>query len=161
MTTSPAERAPRAVSTGHALPVRLDTGDRSLGTDRHIAPPAGLEQPLVVERRVQFARPLDDHAAEIVVAGDLFALPLTRDHIGAGLRCCVEHGEPSRLRLVMLFRPCADKAAAPFPTAGNPFFVDQTVDQRERVGGVGRDALGAAGIDVGRPAGETTLPTLT
>ena len=35
-----------------------DPADRSLSADFYVAPPAGIEQALVVERRVQFARSL-------------------------------------------------------------------------------------------------------
>ena len=103
---------------------------------------------------MQFAGPLDDHAAEIIVAGDLFALPVARHHIGAGLRCGIELGQPSRLRREMVSCPGADKAAGLFPKAGDVFLFDQPVDQREGVGGVRQHPVGAAGLDIGGPAAE-------
>ena len=131
-----------------------DARDRSLGADRNTAPAAGLEQPLVIERRVQFAGPLDDHAAEIIVAGDFFALPLARHHVGAGLRGRIEHGEPARLRVEMLLCPGADKAAGLFPEAVDLFLLDQPVDQAKGVGGVRQQPFGPLGLDIGAPAGE-------
>jgi hypothetical protein len=56
--------------------IRRNPLDRGLGADRDVAPPAGIEQPLVVERRMQARRALDHHAAIIIVAGDLVALAL-------------------------------------------------------------------------------------
>ena len=103
---------------------------------------------------MQFARPLDDHAAEIIVAGDFLALPLARHHVGAGLRRRIEHRDPARLRIEMLFCPGADKAAGLFPKAGDLFLVDQPVDQRESIGGVGQDPLDPVGIDLDGFAGE-------
>ena len=126
----------------------------ALGADRDTAPAAGLEQPLVIERRVQFAGPLDDHAAEIIVAGDFFALALARHHVRARLRRRIEYGEPARLRVEMFLCPGADKAAGLFPEAIDLFLLDQPVDQAKRVGRVRQQPFGPLGLDIGGPAGE-------
>src|SRR4029077_5551694 len=131
-----------------------DARRRSTGADGNTASAAGLEQPLVIERRVQFAGPLDDHAAEIIVAGDFCALPLARHHVRAGLRRRIEYGEPPRLRVEMLPCPGADKAAGLFPEAIDFFLLDQPVDPAKRVGGVRQQPLGPLWLDIGGPAGE-------
>src|SRR5262249_56222428 len=88
---------------------RTEAPDGSLGANHDAAPAAGLEQTLVVECGMQFARPLHDHAAEIIVAGDFFALPFAGHHVGAGLRCPIEHAEPPRLPVLMPSRPAPPK----------------------------------------------------
>ena len=128
--------------------------DRSFGADRNTAPAAGLEQPLVIKRRMQFAGPLDDHAAEIIVTGDFFALPLAGHHVRAGLRRRIEHGKPLRLRVEMLLCPRADETAGLFPEAIDLFLLDQPVDQAKGVRRVRQQPLGALGLDVGAPSGE-------
>ena len=83
MTTSPAVTSPRLVSTRQPLPTRAIRPTAALAQTCDVAPPAGVEQALVIERRVQFARALDHHAAVVIVAGDLLALALARHHVGA------------------------------------------------------------------------------
>ena len=131
-----------------------DSRDRRIGTDGNAAPAAGLEQPLVIKRRMQFAGPLDDHAAEIIVAGDFFALPLSRHHVGAGLRGRIEYGEPPRLRVEMLLCPGADKAAGLLPETIDLLLADQPIDQAKGVGGVRQEPFGPLRLDIGGPAGE-------
>src|SRR5204863_1684010 len=88
--------------------IRGDLLDRGRGADPDVAAPAGVEQALVVERRMQARRALDHHAAVIIVAGDFLALALARHHGGAGLRGVVETGEALLLRGEVLRRPGAD-----------------------------------------------------
>src|ERR1051325_2264767 len=103
MTTSPATSG--AAGGSPTRPIRGNLFDRRLGADRDAPPPTRLKQPFVIERRMQARRALDDHAAMVIVARDLLALPVARDHIGAGLRRVVEPREPLLLPRVMLWRP--------------------------------------------------------
>ena len=103
---------------------------------------------------MQFAGPLDDHAAEIIIAGDFFALPPARHHVRAGLRRRIEHGEPARLHVEMLLCPRADEAARLFPEAIDVFLVDQPIDQGKGVGCVRQEPLGSLRLDIGGAAGE-------
>ena len=103
---------------------------------------------------MQLAGPLDDHTAEIIIAGDFLALSLARDHIGARLRRGIEQRQALRLPLEVLFGPCADKAARFFPEAGEVFLADQPVDQRKGVRGIGQQALGVLGADIRGLAGK-------
>src|SRR5205814_2002418 len=93
MTTSPAVSAPRDVSTRH--PARFSGVMRSTdaSAQRDALPPARVEQPFVIERRVQARRALDDHAAMVIIARDLRALLVARHHIRPGLRRIVEPRE--------------------------------------------------------------------
>src|SRR5215471_1205767 len=131
-----------------------DARNRGLGTHRNITPAASIEQTLVVERGVQFARSLDDHAAEVVIARHLFALPPARHHVGAGLCGCVEYGETLRLPLEVFLCPGPDKAPRLFPETFDILFLDYPVDQCKCVRSVRQQAGNAVGIDVGRLAGE-------
>src|SRR5215471_21548602 len=56
----------------------VEAAHRSFGADGNAAAAARFQKTLVVKRGVQFARSFDDHAAEIIVAGDLLALALAR-----------------------------------------------------------------------------------
>ena len=118
-----------------------DGADSGLGAHRYAAAPAGVEQAFVIEGRMQFSRALDDHAAEIIVAGDFPALLLARHHIGARLRRGVEQRQTVGLRGEVLPRPGADKAAGLFPKAIDIFLGDQAVNEAEGVGGVGQAAV--------------------
>src|SRR5207302_11490963 len=86
-----------------------DLLDRRLGADADIAAAAGIEQPFVIKRRMQAGGALDDHAAVVIVAGDLLALPAARHHGGAGLRIVVEVLQPLFLGGEMRRGPGADK----------------------------------------------------
>src|SRR5439155_7795717 len=86
--------------------------------------------------------------------GDLLALLLARHHVRAGLRGVVEPGEARLLIGEMLRRPGADKAAALLPEAVDRFLGDQPLDQRERIGRVRQQPLGALRRDIGGAAGK-------
>src|SRR5215471_10799894 len=103
---------------------------------------------------MQFTGPFDDHAAEIIVAGDFVALAVAGHHIGAGLCYLVQKREPALLGFKMLSRPSADKPARSFPKTDDPFLGDEPVDQCERVGGVRQDVPGTCRFNLGSPAGE-------
>src|SRR5215472_679079 len=97
---------------------------------------------------MQFPGPLDDHAAKIIVAGDLFALVLARYDVGARLRSRVKKRKSLRLPLEMLSCPRADKAARLFPEAIDAFFGDQAIDQRKGVRRIGQHRLGPIPLDL-------------
>src|SRR5439155_17457118 len=106
------------------------------------------------ERRMEACRALDDHPAEIIIAGDLLALPLAGHHRGARLGGVIEAGEALFLARVMIGRPGADKTPALPPAALDRLLVDQPLDQREGIRGIRQQAAGALRIDLGRAARE-------
>src|SRR5258708_3516797 len=97
---------------------------------------------------------LDDHAAVVIIAGDLRPLALLWHHKGARLRRVVETPEAPLLIGVMRRRPGADKAPALLPRAPDPFFLDQALDQRESVGGIRQQRVGAFRRNIGGAAGK-------
>jgi hypothetical protein len=103
---------------------------------------------------MQAGRPLDDHPAVIIIAGDFLALAFTRHHIRAGLRAVIEARQPRSLIGEMLRGPGALEPAALLPEAIDLFFRDQPLDERERVIAVGQHACGARGVDFRRLAAE-------
>src|SRR5207237_5287957 len=122
---------------------RRDALDRRLGADRDALPPARLEQSFVIKRRMQARRALDDHAAMVIIARDLRALLVARHHIRPGLRRIVEPREALFLIGVMLWRPRADKPPALLPIALDLLVLDEPLDQRERIGRIGEQRIGA------------------
>jgi hypothetical protein len=103
---------------------------------------------------VQFARALDDHAAVVIIAGDLVALGRARHHVGAGSGGGVQEFEPLFLLVEMRPGPGADKAARLFPVAIDFILGDQPVDEGERVGGVGQEPGRPLRRDLGAAAGK-------
>jgi hypothetical protein len=103
---------------------------------------------------MQARRTLDHHAAVIIVAGDLLALLPARHHVRAGLRGVVEPGEALLLRGEVLRGPGTDKAAALLPEAVDRLLGDQPLDQREGIGRIRQQPLGAVRRDRGGAAGK-------
>src|SRR3981081_438394 len=77
-------------------------------------------------------------AAVIIVGGDLFALLLAWDHIGAETGARIVGADLGGLLGVVARRECAAEAAAHAPVALDALAVDPRLHLGQRIGGVGQ-----------------------
>ena len=102
--------------------------DLRVGAERDPGAVTCVEQPFVEERRVQFTRAPNGHAAVIEIAANLTPLFRSRDDLGIDLNDAVEH-----LRFFLHFFEMrrgkgADEASPALEMALDAFTFDQRVD---------------------------------
>src|SRR4029077_19240361 len=128
---------------------------RRLGAQRDAAAARGIQQSLVVQRRMYLGRALHHHAAVVIVRRHLFALAFPGHHEGARSSIGVQRRDATLLVGVVLGRPRADEAAGLLPVAIDFFTLDQALDQAERVVARGQDVLEHVRLELRDLAGKT------
>src|ERR1700730_835833 len=116
-----------------SLRLTRDPGHPRPGAQGDAVAPAGIEQALAVERRMQLAGTPHDHAAMVEVARDLVMLARLRQHVGLAAGVAIERVELAGKIVIMPRRVGADEAALALVAAFDPLAGDDFLEQRQRV----------------------------
>ena len=144
---------PGANAAARRLQVELSRRARdgkrlACGMQLRAGPLRRREQAVEIERGMQLAGPVDDHAARIGVGGHLLALPAARQHDGLRVRNAVQPVDRGRHGLVMRRHRRRHDAAGALIVAVDALAGDDLLHEVERAGGLadhgGRLRLGQA-----------------